>query len=198
MITTYTTLALIYFLSMLRSSNLVPVSRHKLDLRRLLTWGDIHTTEFGIVITIHVSKTIQHGQRKQTIPLAASPDPRYCPVTALRRLVSLQGIRNCKADAPVFRFPSADGGLTPVQKSDFEGWFKIRLRQMGHDPTQFTLHSYRHGGIHQCLLTEGNLALCKVTSDHSSDTILSYASVPAERHMGISTRIIHSLANSVD
>ena len=68
---------------------------------------------------------------------------------------------------------------------------------MGLDPKLYTLHGFRHAGIQECLLAEGNLALCKLTSDHSSDAIMEYAFIPPGRRLSISAKVNESLANAV-
>ena len=74
---------------------------------------------------------------------------------------------------------------------------RLRLSNMGLDPKLYTLHGFRHAGIQECLLAEGNLALCKLSSDHSSDAILEYAFIPPERRLRISSKVYHSLASAI-
>jgi integrase len=50
--------SLLLFLTMLRSSNLVPADRSSIDLEMILTWGSIQRTSHGIIITVRKSKTI--------------------------------------------------------------------------------------------------------------------------------------------
>ena len=69
---------------------------------------------------------------------------------------------------------------------------------MGLDTSQFTPHGWRHGGIHQVLMSEGNLALAQLTSDHSSDVILEYSNVPADRRLLISRKINQNLSRYVN
>ena len=76
-----------------------------------------------------------------------------------------------------------------MTKADYVPFFCARLRQMGLNENLYTLHGFRHGAIQECMLVEGNLGLCKLTSDHASDAILAYAHVPPERRMDISARI---------
>ena len=64
---------------------------------------------------------------------------------------------------------------------------------MGCDPELYTLHGFRHGGVHQVLMSENNLALAKITSDHTSDVILEYSNVPADRRLVISQKINRNL-----
>ena len=193
-LTAFRTLSLLLFQTMLRSSNLVPLSRTEIDHRRILTWGAIQRVDYGLVISVRLSKTIQCSQRVQTIPLAACPISMFCPVQALDALANLYGQSSCTPNSPVFRLPAAGGGWTPMIKSDFEKFFKSRIGQMGLNQSQYSLHGFRHGGIQECLLSEGNMGLCQVTSDHMSDAILVYSQVPADRRMRISAQINTSLA----
>ena len=64
---------------------------------------------------------------------------------------------------------------------------------MGQDPKGYTLHAFRHGGVQQALMSENNLALIKLTSDHTSDVILEYSHVPADRRLIISQKINRNL-----
>ena len=68
---------------------------------------------------------------------------------------------------------------------------------MGADPDKFTLHGWCHGVIHQVLMSEQNLALTKLTSDHSSDVILNYAHVPANMRIIISQKINRNLNRAI-
>ena len=72
------------------------------------------------------------------------------------------------------------------------------LSEMGADANLYTLHAWRHGGIQQVLMSEGNLALAKLTSDHTSDVILEYGNVPADRRLVISQKINRNLSRHVN
>ena len=69
---------------------------------------------------------------------------------------------------------------------------------MGLQPEAYSMHGFQHGSIQELLLTEGNMALCKLTSDHSSDAILSYHNVPAARRLRISDKVNQRLAASLN
>ena len=53
-------------------------------------------------------------------------------------------------------------------------------------PSDFSLHGFRAGSIQQMHLVEGNIALCKIQSGHSSNAILAYSTVPAASRLDIS------------
>ena len=65
------------------------------------------------------------------------------------------------------------------------------------DASKYTLHGWRHGGIQQTLMSEQNLALVKLTSDHTSDVIQEYAHVPADRRLVISQKVNVNLSKFV-
>ena len=192
-------LCLLYFTSMLRSSNLIPVSLSDVDPLRLVCWGNIRRLtcgdKRGVVIEVSLSKTIQYGQRKQFVTLAPSSNPLLCPVQALNTLAAQFGVSNCGPDTPIFQIPNNSGKFVPITRAKFNNWFRLRLTQMGVDASLYTLHSFRHGGIQQTLLSESNYALCRLSSDHSSDAIMEYSQIPPNRRLTISDKVNRSLAD---
>ena len=197
----YRSLSLLYFLSMLRSSNLIAKSASNIDLDMILCWEDITPLngdlESGILITVSKSKNNQFGERDHLIPLAAAENPLLCPVKAILDLVNVYGKPHCCGRTPVFQIPDGFGSFTTVLRHKYDVWFRTRLREMGLDKSLYTLHGFRHGGIQECLLAESNYALCRLTSDHSSDAIMEYAFIPAERRLQISSKVNRSLANAI-
>ena len=193
-LTTFRILTLLLFQSMLRSSNMIPEDRHKFDARYVLKWSNITKVDFGLEITITHSKTIQFGEREHVIPLAASPDPRFCPVTALKTLAKMYGPENCSPDSPVFLIPTPSGKFVPLKKSEYLAWLRARLADMGLVATDYGVHSFRHGAVQEALLQETNKALVQLASDHSSEAIMGYAQIPPNRRMALSAKVNKSLA----
>ena len=173
---------------------MVPPQRRDIDLDMILTWGNVKRLQGGVVLLIKKSKTIQNGERVHEVPLAASDDFRLCLVLALGKLARLYGPNSCGPRTPVFRLPTASGGWTVMAKSDYVPYFRDRIAKMGLHPESYSMHGFRHGSIQELLLSEGNLALCKLTTDHSSDAILSYHHVPADRRLRISDKVNQRLA----
>ena len=197
----YRYLCLLYFLTMLRSSNLIAKSAKSVDLKMILCWEDVkplrNNVNNGIVIAVPKSKNNQFGERVHYIPLAAASNPLLCPVKAILGLVDIFGKDKCYGNRPIFQVPDGDGGFKVILRHKFDRWFRMRLCNMGLDSSMFTLHGFRHAGIQEHLLAEGNLALCKLSSDHSSDAILEYSHVPADRRLQISTKVNKSLEAAV-
>ena len=132
----------------------------------------------------------------QEIPLAASPDPRFCPVRALSDLALMYGPEYMSEDSPVFLIPTPAGRFVPLKKSEYVNWLKARLTDMDLDASQYGMHSFRHGGIQQALLQEQNRALVQIASDHSSEAIMGYCVIPADRRMFLSAKVNRSLAEN--
>ena len=202
-LSTYKILSLFYFLSMLRASSFLQTSYNAVDSVRLVCWGNVSNENFdgipGICLTLDKTKTIQACQRRQKIPLAQNDEcPLLCPVRALALLRSIVGDHNITPDTPLFQTRDFAGNLRPILRHKFDSWYKFRLGEMGLDASQFTLHGWRHGGIQQVLMSEDNLALAKLTSDHSSDVILEYSNVPADRRLLISRKINRNLSRYVN
>lgn len=195
-LTIFHAFGLLLFLSMLRSANMVPKTRSNIDWDAILQWRNVRTITGGVLLVIHKSKTNQFAGQPHEIPLAASPDLRFCPVTALRRLMRIYGPENCGPDSPVFRIPTSSGTWLPMIKNDYIAYFKTRISGMGLNPGDYSLHGFRAGSIQQMLLVEGNLALCKIQSGHSSDAILAYSTVPATSRLDISARVNRRLASN--
>ena len=152
---------------------------------------------YGVLLTITISKTNQFGEFDHLIPLAASPDARFCPVRALETLARMYGPEYVKEDTPVFLIPTPSGKFVPLKKQEFVDWLRARLASMGLPAEDFSVHSFRHGGVQQCVLNEPNKALVQLASGHSSEAIMGYAQIPPERRMAISAKVNRSLAYDV-
>ena len=201
-LTVYKILSLLYFLTMLRCSSLIPRTFTEVDPKRLVCWGDVKNLNYhgiqGIVFHLGLTKTIQNGEREQKIPLARNDHcPILCPVRAIATLRDIIGEENIRADVPLFQARGFDKQLRPILRRPYEMWFNHRLSEMGENTDNYTLHAWRHGGIHQTLMSEHNLALAKMTSDHSSDAILEYSNVSADRRLTISQKINRNLSLAI-
>ena len=195
-LTTFKALTLLMFLTMSRSSNMVPESRVKFDPEYLLKWGNIQRVSDGVIISVTKSKTNQFFDKTHLIPLASAPVDKYCPVAALTSLARMYNPENLVDSSPVFLVPTPAGSFVPVIKSEYVSWLKARLRQMNLPADKFGMHSYRHGGVQHAVLHEDNRALVQLASGHSSEAILGYLHIPPERRFSLSKKMVASLAAS--
>ena len=80
-LTIFKILSLLYYLTMLRCSSLIPRTYGEVDPLRLVCWGGVKYLEYdgimGIVITIRKTKTIKNGEPTQRAPLARND---ACPI----------------------------------------------------------------------------------------------------------------------
>ena len=128
------------------------------------------------------------------IPLAASPDPRFYPVVALESLARMYGPDYMRDDQPVFQIPTPSGKFVPLKKQEYIDWLWAHLAGMVLPAADFSVHSFRHGWVQQCILHKPNRALDQLASGHSSKAIKGYAQIPPQCRMAISAKVNRSLA----
>ena len=138
-----------------------------------------------------LSRPLPHSGRPSRSSTRSSTSQRFPSRT------TIFGNHRSYGNRHIFQVPDGNGGFKVIMRHKFDKWFKICLGIMGLNPALYTLHGFRHAGIQECLLAEGNLALCKLTSDHSSDAIMEYAFIPPGRRLSISAKVNESLASAV-
>jgi hypothetical protein len=76
---------------MIRKSNLVPISIKTFQSQKQLIRENIEFDSKNNVLIFHMnwSKTIQYGERKLKIPVAAIPGSLLCPVRAYLNMIDL-------------------------------------------------------------------------------------------------------------
>ena len=181
-------LFIVAFFSMLRCSNLVADTFAHVDKERQLTWGRIKRFPGGIVISVVLSKTIQFKERVHQVALPAQPDSMFCPVKALDRLVQLRGAENCGPTDLVFAVPGHNGWV-PLLKHTVVKILKAQVKRMNLNPDEFGFHGIRHGAIHIAVIAEPSLELIRVQSDHVSDAIHAYTSLPGSRRFSAAHKV---------
>jgi hypothetical protein len=79
------------FFLMIRKSNLVPISIKTFQSQKQLIRENIEFDSKNNVLIFHMnwSKTIQYGERKLKIPVAAIPGSLLCPVRAYLNMIDL-------------------------------------------------------------------------------------------------------------
>jgi integrase len=132
----------------------------------------------GIVAHLGKTKTDQSGAEKQVVPLQAWPaDPDMCPVTALRRWLTVAGI----VAGPVFRSETLNvrrlrGG--PIGDKTVNLLVKrciAALQDKKLDPSDFGAHSLRAGFVTQALRNGAAIhEVMRVTRHKSPEVLLRY------------------------
>lgn len=94
---------LVGFFTFFRKSNLVPPSVRKFNADLHLTRRDFTFTDWGMVITVRWSKTIQFRNKILLIPVAAISGHPLCPVHAVQSYFSKY---SASVDGPAFTYPN--------------------------------------------------------------------------------------------
>ena len=135
---------------------------------------DFRFHNWGMVIRITKSKTIQFSERELCIPIARCHNTQLCAVywTELhfQQLVA-------SPDAVAFRIPTA-GGSSPLTYYIYEKTLKIFVERAGLDPIKFSSHSLRRGGCTFLAMSGASLEEIRTRGDWSSDAIFSYLKTP--------------------
>lgn len=167
------TAILVAFFCMLRSSNLVPKSRHGFDPDKQLCRGDFLYGDGCMVVKIRWSKTIQFANRVYYLPLVSIQDSPLCPVQAVLQLRHVQ--RNTSSPA-FFSIPSRKKWVPltyAMLLRQFKGWIK----QIGYDPRRFSLHSLRRGSATLAFEMGLPAEFIKAQGDWASDAYLRYINI---------------------
>ena len=160
---------------------------------RHLVWGRIEEVPEGIIIHIPLSKTIQACERIHEIPVTYCRVKDLCPISALADLVNLKGVEHCGPQDSLFSVYRM-GKWDLLTKGEASRQLHRQLGEMGLNPSDYSLHSFRFGGLQEALLSESPLEFIRLHSDHKSDAIYGYLHLPARKRFLVSSRLTDRLA----
>ena len=170
------------FRSLLRKSNLVPdkgSDREGHFLRR----KSVRFYNWGVMLHISSSKTIQYGQRTHLVPVTYSPGSPLCAATLL-----WQHFRDSPADGDSPAFLLRRGSrTTPLTYGILLKFLKRLLRIAGIDTNRAGVHSLRRAGaafLHQCGIPLEDI---RQTGDWSSLAALLYLAKPMNARIALDT-----------
>ena len=150
------------FFGMLRVSN---VCGQYAVLRK-----DLRLTGQGFVLSIHRSKTIQHGERTHQMVLPFMKGHVLCPVTAILNFMTSA---SAPINAPLFSFLNQQGSLTCLTPAKLRSRLKY-LCDACPGLDYCSTHSLRKGMATWLLMCKIPLATIKILGDWSSDAVLQY------------------------
>lgn len=125
----------------------------------------------GAVISVRWSKTIQFKQRVLHIPLPRIAVSPCCPTTAL--LLTLAQLPMSRGPIPLFCYPSPSGPK-PITHSSFVSYLRQCLSNLGLEPSKFSGHSLRRGGVSFAMQCGLPLEWVKMQGDWSSNAVERY------------------------
>ena len=159
------------FFSFFRKSNLLVPALDKFDPSKHLCRSDVQLGSTGAVIAVRWSKTIQFKQKVLYIPLPRITTSPCCPTTAL--LLTLARLPKTHTPVPLFCYPSPSGSKA-ITHSSFVSYLKLCLSKLGLDPSKFSGHSLRRGGVSFAMQCGLPLEWVKMQGDRSSNAVERY------------------------
>ena len=176
------------FRSLLRKSNLVPESSLKLKghyLRR----GAVAFEQWGVMLSISSSKTIQYGQRTHQVPVVFAPGSPLCAASLLWKHFKEHP---APLSAPAFLLRR--GGLSvPLTYGVLLKELKRLIGVVGVDPHRAGVHSLRRAGaafMHQVGIPLEDI---RQTGDWASLAALLYLAKPMSARIALDKRSAHAL-----
>jgi len=156
---------------MARLANIVPSSCKSFDPWRHLTRCDVVSSELGLIVTFHCTKTIQFGERKLHILLLRIPDSPLSPVSTCHCMVRLVPAHPWST---LFLLPSSRG-CTSLTKHRLVTEFRPLLAAAGvADDASFRGHSFRRGAASWAFNHGVPSELIQLYGDWTSDAYKVY------------------------
>ena len=175
----YWAIMMLSFRSLLRKSNLVPDSRSVCD--HVLRRKDIEVHEWGVMLKVRSSKTLQHKEYVLQIPIYYVDNPRFCAASMVQAHISAFPANE---DSPLF-VKQVNGKLQPVLYRELLSFIKHSVTRVGLDSECYGAHSLRRSGC--AFLHAQGIPLIDIMSmgDWKSLAVLDYLVTPLDRKMNI-------------
>lgn len=164
--------ALLLFFGLLRRNNAL-CSPSTFDPEGSLRRQDISVHEWGMLVRIRRTKTIQNKERCLMIPLPRMPSHRLCPVQAIFHAFSLTP--GAPSDGPAFVLPCA-AGFRPLSPAAFVSRIRSLVSLCGEDSTRYAGHSFRRGGASWAYSSGVPVDTIRILGDWRSQAYTAYIS----------------------
>lgn len=161
---------LVGFFSLARISNLVKTKNTDFQLKR----AHIKIHRDVMLLTFTRTKTLQFGEKLLEIPLVAIPQSILCPVSAVKRMLS---VIPAPQQASAFLLPQKNGNI-PYSYSRFQKKLKSVISKTGRNPRLFSSHSMRRGGASAAFQAGVPLNIIQTQGDWAGDSYLRYIALP--------------------
>ena len=181
------TIVILSFRSLLRKSNLVPDSGSSLG--HVLRRQDVILHEWGIMLCVRSSKTLQYNQYVLEIPVSYVSDKRFCAASALKQhMASTPG----RQDGPLF-MKEVGGKFSPVLYKELLSFIKDSVVSIGLPPHEYGAHSLRRSGVSFLHGVGVPLEDLMSMGDWHSLAVLDYLVTPTSRKMEIQDMVVSAL-----
>ena len=161
----------------------------------VLRRGDFKFFDWGLVVTIRRTKTIQFRERVLEVPVARCCDPEMCAVRWVewhfRELPAGRG------DA-AFRLPAPGGGSSGLTYPIYQRTLKMFADRAGLDPADLSSHSLRRGGCTFLAMCGATVEELKARGDWASETVYVYLKTPLAVRILDDMRVAAALCATAD
>ena len=156
----------------------------------ILQRKDFEFHNWGMVVSVCRSKTIQFGQHELLIPVSKVNNSDLCTV-----YWCLKHFREAyvSAESLAFQIPTGDGGFRPLDYPSSQATIKHFANCAGLDPDHFSSHSLGRGGCTFLAIQGASIEEMKTRGDWSSDTVFSYISLPLSERIMSDMRVATAL-----
>jgi hypothetical protein len=164
---------LLAFFGFLRKATLLPASGDLVPGKFIARGDVINFSLSSFLLLIRGSKTIQFGQRVHSVPYAACPDSRLCPVRALLKHL---GRSPLPLASPMFNYVS-NGVEIRLTHEKFIKRLRKGLTRAGLNPLEISGHSFRRGGATLAFKVGMSAIDIKLRGDWASNAFENYVFV---------------------
>lgn len=169
------TACLLAFYGMLRKSSLFPRGG---NAGLYITLGDCHVREWGLIVYLKQSKTIQFQERQAYVSLPWNANKRLCAARHL--MLNARGIPQSRPDAFIFTF--CTGNSTRVMTYQmFTSMLRSLVLQLNLPVERISGHSLRRGGASLALKCGVPPEMIKAQGDWKSLSYLDYLDVTDQK-----------------
>lgn len=182
------------FRTLLRKSNVLPEQYKDPYPAHIIRRRDVQFYKWGMVLTVHASKTIQFKERKLDIPVFLMKHSPLCAVKLLQEhFEKYPGM----PEDPLFLKGVQKMGLRPLLYRDVLKYLKDWVRKIGLNPSNVGLHSLRRSGATFMCRLGIPLSDIKCMGDWRSLAVLEYLITPMSRKLEIEDKCSHELSKIV-
>ena len=143
----------------------------------MLLRRDFTMLDWGMIIRVRRSKTIQFRERILEIPVASCCNRQLCAVywTARHFREIPAGV-----DEGAFRVPGGRGVSVPLTYGMYQDVLRIFAAKAGFGELDFTSHSLRRGGCTFLSMCGASIEEIKARGDWASETVYTYLRTPLQ------------------
>ena len=158
----------------------------------MLLRSDFKFYDWGLLINVRRSKTIQFKERELLIPIVYVDPPELC---AAHWCYELFIRTNPLPGEGAVRVPGPNGGFEPLTYQAYQATLKYFCAIIGLDPELFSSHSLRRGGCTFLAMQGATIAEIRTRGDWSSESVYDYIKLPLSERIILDAKVARALAN---